>query len=66
MKNLAVYLEGKKTYLVAIMLLLSVALETGLGVDVPGFETPENWLIIVLNALGLSALRAGVEKVAAK
>jgi hypothetical protein len=62
MQKTLTWLDGKKTYIVALALLIVVGLENGLGFDVPGFEAPADWLIIVLNALGLGALRAGVQK----
>ena len=53
-------LEGKKTYIIAAMIVLSVIVERGLGIDVPGIEVTDNWLLVVMNALGLSSLRKGV------
>lgn len=53
-------LEGKKTYIIAAMILLSVFVETGLGIDVPGIEMGDDWLLLVLNALGLGTLRRGI------
>jgi hypothetical protein len=53
-------LDGRKTYLVALTLLALVAIEKGLGVDIPGFEAGDDWLLVVLNALGLGALRHGI------
>ncbi|UWQ77388.1 hypothetical protein [Leisingera sp. M658] len=46
-------LEGKKTYIIAAMILLSVFVERGLGIDVPGIEISDNWGLVVMNALGL-------------
>lgn len=57
-KSLA-FLEGKKTYIVAVVLaVLNLAVAFG-------WITPDhlNQINVVLAALGLSALRAGVEKV---
>lgn len=53
-------LEGKKTYIIAAMILLSVLVEKGLGVDVPGIEMGDDWLLLVMNALGLGTLRRGI------
>ncbi|KIC22518.1 hypothetical protein [Leisingera sp. ANG-Vp] len=53
-------LEGKKTYIVAGMILLSVLVERGLGIDVPGIEVADNWALVVMNALGLGSLRKGI------
>jgi len=55
-------LQGYKTYIVAAALLLLVVVEKGLGFDVPGVELGDDWLLILLNAAGLGALRAGVTK----
>jgi len=55
-------LQGYKTYIVAAALLLLVVIEKGLGFDVPGVELGDDWLLILLNAAGLGALRAGVTK----
>jgi hypothetical protein len=54
------FLSGYKTYAVAAVLLIVVAIEKGAGLDVPGVELSEDWLLVVLNALGLGALRAGI------
>lgn len=53
-------LAGYKTYLVAAMLAATVLLERGLGIDVPGIEVHDDWLLVLLNALGLGSLRAGI------
>lgn len=53
-------LEGKKTYIIAGMILLSVVVERGLGIDVPGIEVADNWGLVVMNALGLGSLRSGI------
>jgi hypothetical protein len=55
-------LDGYKTYIVAGALLLIVAIEKVLGVEVPGVELGEDWLLVVMNALGLGTLRAGIAK----
>lgn len=55
-------LQGYKTYIVAAALLLLVVIEKGLGFDVPGVELGDDWLLLLLNAAGLGALRAGVTK----
>lgn len=53
-------LNGYKTYIVAGTLLLVVAVEKFLGVDVPGVDLGDDWLLVVMNALGLGTLRAGI------
>lgn len=55
-------LSGYKTYLVAGTLLGAVVVEKFLGMDVPGFEVPNDWLVLVLNGLGLATLRAAIGK----
>ena len=42
------------------MILLCVAVERGLGIDVPGVEVADNWMMLVMNALGLGSLRRGI------
>ena len=56
-------LSGYKTYIVAIALAFVGIVEGILGFDIPGVQVDQNWFLILLNALGLGALRAGVAKV---
>jgi hypothetical protein len=39
-----------------------VALEKGLGLDVPGVALGEDWMLVVMNAIGLGTLRHGIGK----
>ena len=55
-------LSGYKTYIVVAVLLITVFVEKVLGADVPGIEISGDWMLIVLNALGLGSLRAGIGK----
>lgn len=55
-------LNGWKTYLVAAALAAVVILEKGLGLDVPGVELGEDWLLVLLYAAGLGALRHGIAR----
>lgn len=55
-------LNGWKTYLVAAALAVVVAIERGLGIDIPGVEVGEDWLVLLLNAAGLGALRHGIAR----
>ena len=55
-------LSGYKTYIVAALLLISVFVEKGLGIDVPGLTLENDWLLVLMNALGLGSLRAAVGK----
>lgn len=55
-------LSGKKTYLVATIFILCVLVERFIGLDIPGFEVSNNWLELVMQMLGLSAIRAGLGK----
>ncbi|EPX82113.1 hypothetical protein [Salipiger mucosus] len=58
-------LPGMKTYIVAATLILVVGVEQGLGIDVPGVELGENWMMAVMNALGLGTVRAAIGKLGA-
>ena len=55
-------IDGYKTYLVMAALLAVVVLEKGLGLDVPGVALGEDWMLVVMNALGLGTLRHGIQK----
>lgn len=57
--NLVSYLQGKKTHIVAAVLVL-LNLAVGLNLIDPAHLAQIN---MVLGALGLSALRAGINKV---
>lgn len=53
-------LDGYKTYIVAGVMILVAIAEKGLGIDVPGVTLDNNWMLLILNALGLGALRSGI------
>ena len=53
-------LRGKKTYVIAATAIIIVVAEKVIGVDIPGVEVGDNALAFVLGALGLGALRSGV------
>jgi len=55
-------LAGVKTYLIAGIVVVCVLAEKFGGIDIPGFQVDQDWLGMILAALGLSALRAGVTK----
>lgn len=55
-------IDGYKTYLVMAALLAVVLLEKGLGLDVPGVALGDDWMLTVMNALGLGTLRHGIQK----
>lgn len=55
-------LQGKKTYIIAAVLLILVVIEKAIGIDIPGFDPGEDWLGYILGALGLGTLRAGIGK----
>lgn len=55
-------LSGYKTYIVAGMVALIAVLEGMLGIDIPGAEAQSDWLGYIMAALGLTALRIGVNK----
>jgi hypothetical protein len=48
-------IHGYKTYLVMAALLLVVLLEKGLGLDVSGVALGDDWMLVVMNAIGLGA-----------
>jgi len=54
-------LNGFKTYIVAAML-LALGVLGMIGIDIPGVPVPDDWITLVLGALGLGSLRAGVAK----
>lgn len=64
MSSIIEALSGKKTYIIAGVLILVVVVEKGLGIDVPGVDLGNDWLTTVLAALGLGTLRAGISKTA--
>ena len=55
------FLPGMKTYLVVFCIIAGVMSEKVFGVPVPGFEVGPEWLETVLFALGIGALRKGVD-----
>jgi hypothetical protein len=55
-------IDGYKTYLVMAALLAVVLLEKGLGLDVPGVALGDDWMLVVMNAIGLGTLRHGIQK----
>ena len=55
-------LNGYKTYLVMAALLAVVVLEKGFGLVVPGVALGEDWMLVVLKAIGLGTLRHGIGK----
>jgi hypothetical protein len=58
------FLSGKKTYGIALIVLISVFAEKFLGWDVPGFTVPADWQDVVLAAFGLSiTMRAAITKI---
>lgn len=57
-------LSGYKTYSAAAALALVGALEGFAGIDVPGVVLDENWVLILLNSLGLAGLRAAIGRAA--
>ena len=54
-------LSGKKTHIVALLMVL-VGIVNGLTGDASGWQMVADNIQLVLNGLGLSALRAGVAK----
>lgn len=62
MNGILMALQGKKTYIIAALVVVLVGIEKFAGIDVPGFDPGQDWLAFILGALGLSSLRAGVAK----
>lgn len=58
------FAAGYRTYIIAAALVLGVVVEKVLGIDIPGFEVGSDWMTVVLGALGLGTLRAGVSNAA--
>lgn len=55
-------LTNYKTYIV-VAALIGVALVEGVaGIDIPGVQLEQNWVEVLLGALGLGALRAAIGK----
>jgi hypothetical protein len=52
--------KGYRTYSISVSLLLVVLVEKGMGFDIPGVEVGNDWLTLLLNAMGLGTLRAGI------
>ena len=48
-------IDGYKTYLVMAAMLLVVLLGKGFGLDVSGVALGEDWMLVVMNAIGLGA-----------
>lgn len=63
MTDLWAKLSGWKTHIVttfpALILLALVVVEKA-GVDIQGFDTPADWVALVLAGLGFGSLRSGV------
>lgn len=58
----ALLLTGWKTYL-AVGLMVVVALAEGaLGIDVPGVNVADDWVKLLLEALGIGGLRAAIAR----
>lgn len=55
--------QNWKTYAVVVALLGVVAVEKFMGIDIPGVDVSQDWLTIVLGALGLGGLRSAIGKV---
>ncbi len=56
LKSIEDLLQGKKTYLVALLVGIGAALKV-LGIDVP------EWIYPILGALGLGAIRSSIGKI---
>lgn len=56
------WLKGKKTYIIAAVVVLLVLLERVVGIDIPGVEITDDWGSWIIAAGGLTTLRAGIAK----
>lgn len=56
------FLQGKKTYVVAVVVVVIGVTEGLLGIDVPGVFVGPDWLTWILTGLGLSSFRAAIGK----
>lgn len=61
--GLQTWLEHKKSYIISAVL-VAVGAVTFLGIPIPYVEVSGNGIDLILEGLGLSALRAGIAKVA--
>jgi hypothetical protein len=59
--KLRVFLSGKKTYVIGVVVILIGTLEW-LGVDIPGVDVGQDPLMWMLNGSGVMSLRAAIEK----
>lgn len=55
-------LDGWKMYLGAATILLSVVVEKGLGVDLPGIQIGDDWMNYIWSAWGLVGLKSALSK----
>ena len=62
MSKITEVLQGKKTYIIVAIAIISVAIEKFAGIDLPGFDPGDDWLGYILAAAGLGSLRAGIGK----
>lgn len=57
-------ISGKKTYIVGAMVIAIGVIEGPLGMDIPGVDIGPDWVMYVMNGMGLGTLRAGIAKAA--
>lgn len=62
LETIARFGAGYRSYLVAGTILMIVAIERVLGIDVPGVMLDDAWLTHILAAFGLGALRAALPR----
>lgn len=60
--KLEAYLSGKKTYIVALLLVVISVLDVVTGDMTVSELVADDNLIILLNGLGMASLRAGISK----
>ncbi len=61
--GLMMFMDGKKTHFVALIVVLIGVMEGLLGADIPGVNVGDDWLNYVLTGLGLSSVRDGIRKI---
>lgn len=55
-------LSGYKTYIVGAMVVLIGVIEGLLGMDIPGANVGNDWMMYILSGVGLNTLRLGIKK----
>jgi hypothetical protein len=59
---LITFLQGKKSYIVAIVIVVLVVIEKVIGIDIPGFEMGEDWGKYIIGSATISTLHAAIQR----